>query len=87
MSRIVHLAIGLAAAALLAGCATAPQDTEEVAAADQGPVTCRETLVPGSNVMEELCLTAEGWERYERRRRSNSQDLLRRMQGMSGAGF
>ncbi len=87
MRRRAHVGIGLVAATLAAGCASAPQVTATVAAAEEGPVICREMLVYGSNVIDELCLTEEGWKDFERRRRQNAQAALMRMQGMSGAGF
>jgi hypothetical protein len=81
-----RLALGLGAVLIAAGCASAPPDAA-TASVDQDQVTCREMLISGSNVIEELCLTAEDWEAFERRRRANAQGLVRRMQGMSGAGF
>ncbi len=77
----------LGAVALLAAAACASSSGVATAGAEPaGDQTriCREMLVPGSNVLQAVCDTEEGWRDYERERTRNSQELMRRMQGLAG---
>jgi hypothetical protein len=84
---MTRLGIAAVCAALLAaGCASTGGETASLEQADAGPVTCGEILVPGSNVLESVCMTESEWDEYRRDQRRNAQAMTRRIQGMSG-GF
>jgi hypothetical protein len=56
--------------------------TVEVAKlADTNPVTCRDMLIQGSNVLRTQCKTRNDWKVYDQAQRVWAQDLLLRMQG------
>jgi len=74
------------AATLAAACAASPPGPVRRADAASGPVTCRDVLPEGTNVITTLCYDEAGWQRYERERRQSAQELLRRLQGGYG-GF
>lgn len=74
-------------AALLAaaGCASSAEVAAASAEQGGGEIVCREILAPGSNVLQTVCDTREGWEAYERARRRDTQELFRRMRSLSGS--
>jgi hypothetical protein len=78
--------IGATALLAAAGCASS-SDVGAAAVAEQAgdqEKTCREILTPGSNVVQTVCDTAEGWREYERARTREAQELTRRIQGFGG---
>jgi hypothetical protein len=80
---LVRALVGATALLAAAGCASSSRQVE-TAEASEGEITCRSILVPGSNVEQRVCDTAEGWRDYERERTRASQELMRRMQGFGG---
>ena len=48
---------------------------------DTNPVTCRDLLVQGSNVLRTQCMTRNDWKVWDQARRLWAQDFLLRMQG------
>ena len=49
--------------------------------ADTNPVTCRDLLIQGSNVLRTQCMTRKDWKVWDQAQRLWAQDLLLRMQG------
>jgi hypothetical protein len=49
---------------------------------DTNPVTCRDLLIQGSNVLRTQCMTRNDWKVFEQAQRLWAQDMLLRMQGM-----
>lgn len=80
MKQGLGFAAACAAVALAAGCVSAESDTAEA----EGPPSCRDMLEPGSNVLSTVCMTEREWEKFERDRRNQAQDMTRRMQGFGG---
>jgi hypothetical protein len=50
--------------------------------ADPNPVTCRDQLIQGSNVLRTRCMTRADWKVYEQAQRIWAQEMLLRMQGL-----
>jgi hypothetical protein len=50
--------------------------------ADTNPVTCRDMLIHGSNVLRTQCMTRNDWKVYDQAQRIWAQDMLLRMQGL-----
>ncbi len=48
---------------------------------DPNPVTCRDLLIQGSNVLRTQCMTRNDWKVWDQARRLWAQDFLLRMQG------
>jgi hypothetical protein len=48
---------------------------------DTNPVTCRDMLIQGSNVLRTQCMTRNDWKVYDQAQRVWAQDMLLRMQG------
>jgi uncharacterized lipoprotein YajG len=48
---------------------------------DTNPVTCRDLLIQGSNVLRTQCMTRNDWKVWDQAQRLWAQDLLLRMQG------
>jgi len=48
---------------------------------DTNPVTCRDLLILGSNVLRTQCMTRNDWKVWDQARRLWAQDFLLRMQG------
>jgi hypothetical protein len=63
-----------------AACAGVPPQPAQYAG-ETVTVTCRDMLVAGSNQIQQICLTPEGWEILERRLSEASAIQLRRLQG------
>jgi hypothetical protein len=56
--------------------------TVEVAKlADPNPVTCRDLLIQGSNVLHTQCMTRSDWKVWDQAQRIWARDMLLRMQG------
>ena len=49
---------------------------------DTNPVTCRDLLITGSNVMRTQCMTRHDWKIWDQAQRIWAQDMLLRMQGL-----
>jgi hypothetical protein len=57
--------------------------TVEVAKlADTNPVTCRDVLIQGSNVLRTQCMTRNDWKTWQRAQEIWAQDMVLRMQHM-----
>jgi len=50
--------------------------------ADTNPVTCRDVLIQGSNVLRTQCMTRDGWKTWKRAQEIWAQDMVLRMQHM-----
>ena len=73
---------GAGAAATAATAATGIVPAVDVATlADNNPVSCRDLLLPNSNVMRLQCMTRSDWKKWDQAQRLWAQDMLRRMQG------
>jgi hypothetical protein len=65
-----------------AAAATAAVPSVEVSKlADTNPVTCRDMLIHGSNVLRTQCMTRNDWKVFDQAERIWAQDMLLRMQG------
>ena len=71
-----------AASAAEASTPTAPVivDANQLAATTP-PITCRDMLRRGSNVIVQRCMTAADWKRYERQEAHDAGELVRALQG------
>jgi hypothetical protein len=65
-----------------AAAAEAVPTVEVAKLADTNPVTCRDMLIQGSNVMRTQCMTRNDWKVYDQAQRVWARDMLLRMQGL-----
>ena len=57
------------------------REIEVAKLADTNPVTCRDLLIQGSNVLHTQCMTRNDWKVWDQAERIWAQDMLLRMQG------
>ena len=65
-----------------AATAEAVQTVEVAKLADTNPVTCRDILIQGSNVLRTQCMTRNDWKIWNRAQEIWAQDMVLRMQHM-----
>jgi hypothetical protein len=65
-----------------AATAEAVQTVEVAKLADTNPITCRDILIQGSNVLRTQCMTRDGWKTWKRAQEIWAQDMVLRMQHM-----
>jgi hypothetical protein len=75
---------GAAGNAVVAAAApTGSVPTVEISSvADNNPVTCRDLLITGSNVIRMQCMTRNDWKIWDEAQRLWAKDMLLRMQGL-----
>ena len=84
MTRRITAALSLACIAFLAACATTTGGEQLAANSGEQGLICREVLRQSvSNQHQRVCLTAEGWEAYERTEQRNAQAQVARYQGFN----
>jgi uncharacterized lipoprotein YajG len=73
---------GVAGDTASAATAEAVQTVEVAKLADTNPVTCRDILIQGSNVLRKQCMTRNDWKTWNRAQELWAQDMVLRMQHM-----
>ena len=66
----------------VAGDTASAATAEAVQTVDTNPVTCRDILIQGSNVLRKQCMTRNDWKTWNRAQELWAQDMVLRMQHM-----